>query len=303
YNKIRSFVKNGKGSTMKFYILSVEAKFQPDLVKILYPNHNDNYGIEQDFLRYLQKNKYLVTEDIKSADWHYLPIYWTSWHLNHNYGKEGLVELQESVREFIVDDDKTFTICQYDDGPLVDIGKTKIFFGSRKKNKPFDAPLLCRPHRIPILKPKKKYLACFVGRVSTHSIRQEMADLLKQRADIFLYDGNNGSRFFIRKLLESYLSLCPRGYGGSSFRFYESMQLGVVPLLIGDIDTRPFKEFINWDEVSLYLKSPKNLEALLETLDRSNLLKMGKKASIFWKRELSYQRWCKYVIKELEGLN
>ena len=183
------------------------------------------------------------------------------WHINHEYGLYGISELQKED-QLIIDENKTFTICQYDDGPVVDLGKSLIFLSSRKNYNGIDIPLLSSPHKKPFIKPSKKYLCSFVGRKSTHPIREIMFQQLN-RGDVFLYDGDNGSRFFVKKTLESYISLCPRGYGGSSFRFFESMQLGIVPFLIGDIDTRPFKRFINWDEISFFSDSTSLIENLI----------------------------------------
>jgi hypothetical protein len=39
---------------------------------------------------------------------------------------------------------------------------------------------------------------------------------------------------------------------------------------------------------------------LLANLDKKDAIKKGKKAYQFWKNELYYQKWCKYILKELE---
>ncbi len=81
------------------------------------------------------------------------------------------------------------------------------------------------------------------------------------------------------------------------------MQLGTAPCLIGDVDVRPFKKFIPWDEMSYYVSSVDELDHLLKNLDRKEAIEKGKKAYQYWKDELYYQKWCKYVIKELEHLS
>ncbi len=287
---------------MKIYILQVEKKFQPKHARFKYPRHNSDKGVEQDFLEYLYNNKKLLTDKPSLADWHYLPIYWTRWHLNHDYAKTGLKELQNAVNKYVINEKKTFTICQYDDGPVVDTGKTKLFLSSRKSKKGIDIPLLSSHHKLPFFKPKKKYRACFVGRLSTHPLRKKILEDLKKRKDVFIYDGIKSSHFFVKKMLASNIALCPRGYGGSSFRIFEAMQLGIVPFVIGDIDTRPFKKFIDWDKISLYSNSVDEVNHFLDSLSNSDLISMGKRASEIWRDELSYQKWCKYVIKELDLL-
>lgn len=287
---------------MKIYILPVGEEFQPVSQPFRYPAHNKDYGVEQDFHEYLLKHKELTVQEPTEADWHYLPIYWTRYHLNHDFGKSGLGPLKQEIHKCLIDDNKTFTICQNARGPLVNLGGTTLFLASRQTDQGISIPLVCSPHRVPLFKQSKRYLASFIGLLSTHTIRQEMAEYLKNRDDVFIYDGNKGSRFFVKKILDAYIALCPRGVGGSSFRFFEAMQLGVVPFLIGDIDTRPFKKYINWDKVSFFSTSVSDLNDTLDSLRKSDLLSMGKRAAKLWSEELTYQKWCHYVIRELEEI-
>ena len=287
---------------MKIYILKINKLFQPVTQPFLYPSHNSDYGVEQDFFLYLKKNSNYVTDSPKSADFHYLPVYWTRWHLNNNYGTKNLDILQEEVQKVILDDNKTFTICQYDDGPKIDLGKTIVFLASRKTKKGYDIPLLCKPHRIPLFKPPKKYLATFIGRVKNHKLREKMLLELKSRDDIFIYDGIKDENFFVKNILASYICLSPRGYGGSSFRFFEALQLGIVPLLIGDLDTRPFKKYIDWSKYSLFINNLNNINSLLDSLDIDKLNIMGQEGKKLYKDELVYRKWCKYILYGLESI-
>jgi hypothetical protein len=287
---------------MKIYLLKVGDIFQPKSQIFVYPKSNIDFGIEQDFHNFLKKSNFLVN-DPQKADWHYLPVYWTRWHLNHDYGRTGLLELIELVDKVIIDDKKTFTVCQYDDGPLVGLGETKLFLASRKSSEGFDVPLLSKLHRKPIFKPSKHFKASFVGRLSTHPIRTIMSSVLSDREDVIVLDEEFSSEKYVEFILKSYIALAPRGYGGSSFRFFEAMQLGIVPLLIGDIDTRPFKKFLPWDDVSIYVDNP---DCLIDALNKWNIMDLkirGTRASEFYKHHLGYGKWCKYVLIELmEGI-
>ena len=286
---------------MKIFVLPVPPELQPR-ARRPYPQHNKrDYGIEQDFPEYLKQNPELVTNQLDVADWHYLPMYWTRYHLAHKSGKTGQESLQLKVSERIIDEKRTFIVCQYADGPLANLGKTIQFLGSRKK-KGIDVPLVSYSHKIPSPKPAKKWLASFVGRLRTHPVRSEMRRSLGRRSDVDIQDGNKGSSFFVEQMLQSYIALCPRGYGCTSFRLYEAMQLGVVPLFISDLDNRPFKAFLNWDQVSLYAMSIKEAEDILSTYSTRELLQLGKTAKIIWYRDLAFGKWCKYVFKELEAL-
>jgi Exostosin family len=285
---------------MTIYVLPVHPHLQPKSQPFVYPKHSTDYGVEQDFHAFLENNRHLVVENPHEAAWHYLPVYWTRWHLCHDYGKFGRGELQTHVDRAILDDTKTFTICQYDDGPLADIGKTTQFLAARKTSVGVDIPVLTTPHKLPFFIPRKRYHASFVGRLRTHPIRAEVARVLSGRPDVFIYDGVKSSRYFVRKTLASWIALAPRGYGGSSFRFFEAMQLGVVPLFVGDVDTRPFKHFIAWDSCSFYVSRAAEVLRILEKVSYEVLETMGQRAQDVYLNSLAFGRWCDLVVKELE---
>lgn len=278
-----------------------------------YPAHNRDYGVEQDFYRWLKKEYFLLTDDPQAADWHYLPVYWTRWHINHNFAArgEGLDQLLEEVNKAIIDDTKTFTVSQFDGGTLLDVGKTVVFTAARTTNDGIDIPILCSPHRKPPFPLKKKYIGSFNGSFSTHPVREEMKERLQNKPDIII-GGNLPTRFYKRwfwaksfniNTMSSYIALCPRGTSCSSFRFFEAMQLGTPPCLIGNTDVRPFRKFIPWDDISYYVPGVDTLEQLLAGLNKNEALEKGKKAFWYWKHELYYHKWCRYVIMELEYIN
>ncbi len=298
---------------MKIFILKTPHLLQPATQLHRYPVHNKDYGIEQDFFIWLKKQQHLLTQNPDEANWHYLPVYWTRWHINHKFGEdpESLQILQQEVNKVMLDPDKTFTIVQFDGGTLLNLGKTIEFTAGKTTNSGIDVPMLCSPHRKPLIRPEKKYLASFNGSFSTHPVRREMQLKYAGNKDI-LVDGLLPTRFYKRwfwgldfnlNMMAAYVALCPRGTDATSFRFFEAMQFGVAPCLISDQDVRPFKKFIRWDEMSYYVSSVDELDHLLKNLDKKEALEKGKKAYKYWKNELYYQRWCKYVIKELEQIS
>jgi hypothetical protein len=128
-----------------------------------------------------------------------------------------------------------------------------------------------------------------------------MKNALQKRSDISILDGDFGPSVFTDTILKSHIALAPRGYGGSSFRFFEAMQLGVTPLLIGDIDTRPFKRFLPWDDFSGYVRDASTLNIFIEKMRMCDLKAMGTLAKKIYTHFLTYQKWCRFVIKELEA--
>ena len=284
---------------MKIHILPVPAALQPQRQRKIFPVHNLDYGIEQDFLAFLKTSPSVRLTGPREADWHYLPVFWTRWAVNRGLGRRSRRLLYKLVRRSIRNERKTFTVCQHKDAPFIPLGRTVVFLASRKARRGIDVPLLSSPHRVPRPRPAKKYLASFVGNPASHPIRRRMFRALRRKKGFFLRAGNRGERYFVRKTLESYAALCPRGQGGSSFRFYESLQLGVVPVMIGDRDTRPFKRDINWGKVSFFARTPERAAAILLRADRRKLLAMGKRGARLWKTKLRYGKWCKYALREL----
>lgn len=288
---------------MKVYVLPLDPRLQPASQPFLYPSHNADYGVEQDFFDWLGRNPQHVTTDGRAADFHYLPVFWTRWHLNHDYGRQGRDELASLVSAAILDDARTFTICQFDDGPLAPLGRTTVFLSSRQGPEGRDIPLLSSPHKRPRIPVRRgRYLASFVGRVHTHPIRRELLSLLGDRRDVRIVDSERGTRRFVRITLASLVGLAPRGYGGSSFRFFEAAQLGVAPMLVGDVDTRPFKGALPWSRASLYAANAATAVRMLEDAGAVDLAAMGAEAARLWSEELTYGRWCRHVLAELAEL-
>ncbi|MFN3077355.1 MAG: exostosin family protein [Alphaproteobacteria bacterium] len=285
---------------MKIHILPTPRVLRPIRQAFRYPADNPDYGVEQDFLQWLRDRPGLCTDDPNRADFHYLPVFWTRYHINHGFGKTGQAELRRMVGEILIDDAKTFTICQYDDGPLIDLGQTLQFLAARKTGLGIDIPVLRSTHRLPWWRPKPRYLASFVGRLLTHPIRREMAETLKGQEGVLLIDGDKGPRFFVKTTLASHVCLAPRGYGGSSFRCYEAMQLGVLPLVINDLDTRPFRKFLDWSTFSLFTHDPTKVPDMLRDADPQQLLHMGQTARKVYNEHLAMGRWCRYVLEELK---
>ncbi len=283
---------------MKIYQLNVDKKFQIRQKAHNYPPHSAYCGVEIEFYDWLQRHPDLLTDDPRQADRHYLPVFWTNWHIAHQYGKEGREELAAELKRVMIDPAKTFTLCQYADGPLVATGAIEVYLSSRGGEQGRDMPLLCAPHLFEKKKRVRRFLAGFVGRMDTHPLRAELSRLTAEDGDFRFTDGYVSERFFIEDCLQSYAALCPRGFGGGSYRFFEAMQLGVVPVHIGNTDIRPFKELVPWEEMSFYFATPAEAVAVLKNTPKDLLAAMGQKARNFWYGYFYDGRWCGLLVKE-----
>lgn len=205
---------------------------------------------------------------------------------------------------------KYFTVCQYDDGILADRGAG----GYRVNCKVFGAggygdvaiPLVCDEHTTEGIK-WKKYLASFAGSIKTHNVRQQMFDELGGNDAFYLVDtygqGKENMPNFIRNIEESYFVLCPRGYGKTSYRLYEVMQCGAIPVYISDEHWLPFADFINWEEFCIVIR-PEQMKDLPDTLHRilesDVYAAMKKNVQEVYRNYFAYEACFKMISRILE---
>lgn len=287
---------------MKIHILPMSSRFQPPQQNYRMPTHGRDWGVEQDFHKWLLSHPE-ITSGPKEADWDYLPLYWNRTFINWGWGQNGHNDIQSEILRLVSRNRPTFTICEYDVRSMqsfYDLCGMVVFTASRRgDSQDIDIPLLCSPHSLPGQMPEKKYLASFAGNLQIDGIRLEMQERLAGRSDVKIIQGNSGPSFFVDLMLSSYIALAPRGHGGQSFRFYEAMDLGIVPYHIGTPDTRPFKKWIPWALYSLY--SPTAKDVYLPD-DKEALMQMGHDAQEIYRSHLQYGEWCQYVLRELEAL-
>jgi hypothetical protein len=281
------------------WIADVPEMFQPRQSPFSYPKYASDFGIEQDFLSFLRKSYPLTVTSPNKADYVYIPFFWTRYHLKNNYGSSGLQELQAAVNAITALGMPTFTVCQYDDGPLVHLENCRIFLGSRKTQENMDAPLLASRLPSSIVFNDSRFLFNFIGRVDTHPIREELVASLEPLESGFVSSDEVSARHYSKILHQSEITLAPRGYGGSSFRFYEAIQAGSVPWLIGDIDSRPFKHQIEWNDFSLYSKTVSEFLNQFEDLSATRIRLMRLRVNETLKPLFRLGNWNWLLIQEL----
>lgn len=289
-----------------FEIVDVPDNFMDTGLISNYPPHQKTTNIEAKFFEFVKKTK-SIESNLK-----YIPIQWTNYLVKNN--KHGKHNLEKLVKEIV--DSKNhyhFTVVQYDGGPLVEIDNCIIFscggmFNTKMgQNTSFiPIPLLSDTHNSTTGK-KKKYLASFNGR-NTHPIRQSLYDSLygMDGFRINLSDKNSIGKFderrFKKELNQSYFSICPRGYGPASFRFYESFDLGAVPVYVSDEFHLPFTELIDWNKLCILIKPneidtiPKKLNSLLGSNNYSEMIEYGRYCS---EKYFTYQFTIEYIMKTI----
>ena len=84
-------------------------------------------------------------------------------------------------------------------------------------------------------------------------IRRTMMRVFPQNHPEYWLEGRPGrgyadTRFFLAVMARSKYALAPRGYGKTSFRLYEAMQLGCVPVYIYDEPWLPYADVLDWND-------------------------------------------------------
>jgi len=268
---------------------------------VSYPPQNKSKNIESKFY------KYLLNENNSSSNLVYIPIQWEKY-ISEN--RENLSELSNFIKN-LDKSKKYFTICRHTGGPLIDIdnciifsptGANSIYLTQSQKKK--DSVRYETPRAenlsyvyIPLLadkyqnigEKKKIYKGVYLGR-NTHPIRIELEKKFRfkrkykvenlKSMTIDSIKENNAS--YIDLVSSSYFNFCPRGFGPTSYRIFESIQLNSIPIYISDYFIKPFGSEIDWDKLCLFVsleeidKIPSKIDKILATNRHLEMMEYGR---------------------------
>jgi Exostosin family len=157
----------------------------------------------------------------------------------------------------------------------------------------------------------KSRLACFRGS-ETCPLRRELFDAAKnryssaitirERYGAFFANGEEGQRIYCEEIRDHAFSLAPAGYGPSSFRIYESMALGRVPVVIADSWMPP--AHVAWHECCLIIpeKDLWNLENILAD-DFHRASELGANARMTYQKYFAPTTMMSYLVESLERIH
>ncbi len=227
-------------------------------------------------------------QSYKGSDKNYLDCFWTNLYCNMDY--VGTYFDIQSELDVLDQDQAYFTIVQHDLGVKEKLPKNTTIFsagGLQKGSNIVPIPLICS--EIPssyIKETDKQILASFVGSM-THPIRLRMYESLKPYDDCAILMKNWMNvvaeelfTTFINASLASKFVLCPRGFGSTSFRLYETFQLGAVPVYISDDHYLPWVDELDWKEFCVLIRENQisDIHRILSSIsdeDYNNMLSKG----------------------------
>jgi hypothetical protein len=230
----------------------------------------------------------------------YLDIFWHN--LFQNAGGNAIAVMQDltplvlkKCEEARQEGKLVFTLFQWDDGLLLQADKPEnlILFaiGSNRENDScVTLPLIVEDKKNRLLNvPKlsinhKNVLCSFVGTI-THNVRMRMYEVLKD-VDGFEFHVKSSwcidvpedlAQKFIDVSQSSRFGLAPRGYGPSSFRFFELMQLGIIPIYVHDHENGlPYTDELDYSKFSviIHIDDIQNLPHILNQISDEDYQQM-----------------------------
>ncbi len=273
--------------------------------KDTYPPFKNGLYLEEYFYKKVNEENTIL--NIK-----YIPVKWTNFQIEGWFPSKK-EEMQELLDNWIRDnpsDNGYFTLVQYDDGPLLKLPENTFVYGACSGNIPI--PLIYQDinltlTNIPKRQFKEKEIFCsFVGNITSNhvqpNVRLEMKNYLSNNPKFTFFDSGGWTpsvntdlqKNFINITSNSKFALAPRGYGRGSFRFFECLQLGTIPIYLwNDIEWLPFKNVIDYKKlcISLNISEISKLESILESITEEEYSKM-----------LEYYEEIKHFF-ELEGMS
>ena len=243
---------------MALHILELGKQFRPS-TSVLYPPFKNGRYMEEYFYDYIMANKNNINSDRV-----YIPVFWTNIQIHPNFQsmKDNFNILLKRAYSFMPEDTKYFTIVQADLGVEMVLPPNTQVFGACFGDIPLtliyedNTNKLINVNRLP----HKKQMASFVGTYTTHPLRNKMFINLGRKSN-FQFDvrgiwsnniPENLANRFIDITLNSKFCLAPRGFGRSSFRFFEAMLLDTIPVYFwDDIEWLPYKDILDYTKFSV----------------------------------------------------
>jgi len=264
-----------------------------------YPPYNTMI-FEEYFLNYATVN----TSHIERT---YLPILWTNFYISRNYGNSDMSDLQMYLNS--LDRSKTyFTVVQYDDGVLQNIDDLNILVfgsgggGAKKvphKNLGYPIPLICAPSP-DIYKDRERDILCsFIGAFDRGRVRNKIKKL--QDRPGFVIKGRAKYGEFADIMERSIFSLCPRGYGATSFRICEALQRGSIPVYIYDEPWIPWKEEFEFNEIGVLVHETeiRIIPDIINSIDDNEINRYRERGQKIYEEYFSFKGCAKKIINKL----
>ena len=299
---------------MSLRILDIGKQFRPK-TSIVYPPFKNGRYMEEYFYDYItnpENNVKIPTDKV------YIPAFWTNIqnHPNFSNMKDSLNILLKRATQLLPDSTNYFTVVQADLGVELVLPKNTRIFGACYGDIPL--PLIYEDITNRLLntqrlqqqqQQQRKILASFVG-TYTHSLRQKMFLSIEKNPSFKFQTTDTWTNSvsqpqadtFIRTTLNSKFCLAPRGFGRSSFRFFEAIQLDTVPVYFwDDIEWLPYKDVLDYSKfsVSIHESEINKTAEILKSISNDKYVSMVEELKRV-RHYFTLEAMSEYIISKLE---
>ena len=147
----------------------------------------------------------------------------------------------------------------------------------------------------------------FVGSI-THDIRPKILNELNVKDGYFLrafqwqQDVPEEQKVFFKNVLEqSRFTLCPRGYGATSYRMYEAIQVGSIPVYVSDRFVFAWEDELDWSEFCVIIPEHRisEIDSILKGYTETQVRKMQARLKEVYEMYFTIPAAYNQIIKRL----
>jgi len=276
-----------------------------------YPPFKNGKYMEEYFYTFFLEHKELF-----NTKYVYIPVFWTNLQVSSDFEakKEYYNNFLKEVFNIYTNDTKYFTIVQHDDGVLLNIPQSTLIFGACSGHIPLPLIYEDTHNTLKTIKDNfnhsKNIVCSFIGS-ETHLIRSQLKKFI-QIPNYFIHlkcweltMNHNTVNNYISIVIQSIFTLAPRGYGRSSFRFFECFLLNSIPIYIyDDVNWLPYQDILDYSKICIVIHEneidslPKIIESIPEEKQKEMLNEIDKHKSFY-----TLDFMCKYICDTLKKNN
>ena len=272
-------------------------RYRPEANYPVYPPYHQGLYLEEYFCKTFQD----LEEDPRQI---LIPVHWTNcYKLTNDRGVPGLQLALDSLSP----DYKYFVVCTHDDAPREKLPPgTKCYAaGGNAGGTPI--PLICSSIPPVDNSSEKDIFASFVGSI-THNIRGALYDVLAINKEYFIdvkrwtpSISTLAQNNFLDIMKRSDFSLCPRGYGSTSYRLYESMQLDSIPVYISDEFWLPWEDEIDWHSFCIFINPHRlhEIDPILSSISDEEKKEMRKAMKLAYNKYFTLERVASRIMEDV----
>lgn len=265
-----------------------------------YPTYHRGLYLEDYFFEYFLRNKQKFDQKNRIL----LPISWTTLYVENTP-----INIQDYLN--VLDpNDAYIAVSQHDDGIKQRLPPNTLHFAAGGLGGGIPIPLICSaiPDSLKNDLVTKDIICSFVGSL-THPIRKSLYDTYHNNRNFQFENMQQWSQSvsdhnllnFCQTTQRSRFTMAPRGYGLSSFRLYEILQLNSIPVYVSDKHWLPFTDELNWEDFCVIVKDHQipELESILLSISDEKQKKMLETGKEVYETYFTLESVCNQILKML----